>query len=332
MTEREPSVAFYTVSDARFFLGTAALLNSLRAVGHDEPLLLLDCGLEPWQRALLEPHTALVPSLSGASAVLSKTVLPRARPAEVMVLVDSDVLVLRHLEPLFEQARGGRAVAFTDPLQDRFFPEWGELLDLGPLTPHPYVNAGMLVLPRRLGLELVEVVHAKRGVVDLARTGRAEVHDARPTPGYPFRFPDQDIWNAALAVPRRAGDLVALEQRLSPFPPFRGVRPVDGSALECRDGDGARPYVLHFTGRHKPWLAPTRATLYHRLMSCLLLAPDALVRVPPGRLPAALRAGVAGSLARRYGDLVELGRVPRGRLGVRRRLSELRSRRLAHER
>ena len=30
--------AFYTVADARYFLGAVGMINSLRLVGHDEPI------------------------------------------------------------------------------------------------------------------------------------------------------------------------------------------------------------------------------------------------------------------------------------------------------
>ena len=38
-------VAFYCVAGERYFLGAVALVNSLRLVGHREPVFLLDCGL-----------------------------------------------------------------------------------------------------------------------------------------------------------------------------------------------------------------------------------------------------------------------------------------------
>jgi hypothetical protein len=52
---------FYTISDARFFLGTVALLNSLHQFGHTETLVILDCGLTETQRRHLEPFAVMVP-------------------------------------------------------------------------------------------------------------------------------------------------------------------------------------------------------------------------------------------------------------------------------
>ena len=47
------AAAFYCVADERYFLGAVGLVNSLRLVGHREPIFLLDCGLDDEQRELL---------------------------------------------------------------------------------------------------------------------------------------------------------------------------------------------------------------------------------------------------------------------------------------
>ena len=52
--------AFYCVSDERYFLGAVGLINSLRLVGHTEPIYLLDCGLTEAQRELLAAEVELV--------------------------------------------------------------------------------------------------------------------------------------------------------------------------------------------------------------------------------------------------------------------------------
>jgi hypothetical protein len=48
------------VANARHFLGVVGMLNSLRLVGHREPVYLLDCGLTAPQRDLLSPHVRIV--------------------------------------------------------------------------------------------------------------------------------------------------------------------------------------------------------------------------------------------------------------------------------
>ena len=43
-------IAFYTVTDSHHFLGVVGLVNSLRLVGHDEPVFVTDAGLTAEQR------------------------------------------------------------------------------------------------------------------------------------------------------------------------------------------------------------------------------------------------------------------------------------------
>ena len=50
----------YTVSSQAYFLGTAALLNSLRLTGNEGQVVVLDAGLMPEERAVLEAHTNVV--------------------------------------------------------------------------------------------------------------------------------------------------------------------------------------------------------------------------------------------------------------------------------
>ena len=99
--------AFYCVADARYFLGAVGMLNSLRLLGHREPAYVLDCGLTPQQRELLAPHATLVPAPSDAPPYLLKTVAPLRHPAEVTVLIDTDMIVTRPLTELIDTAAGG---------------------------------------------------------------------------------------------------------------------------------------------------------------------------------------------------------------------------------
>ncbi len=48
--------AFYCMSSDVYFLGAVGMINSLRLHGHDEPIYLLDLGLRPEQRELIEPE------------------------------------------------------------------------------------------------------------------------------------------------------------------------------------------------------------------------------------------------------------------------------------
>ena len=133
------SAAFYCVADSRYFLGAVGLVNSLRLVGHREPIYLLDCGLDDEQRRLLEGEVTLVGAPQHAPPTLLKTIAPLAHPADVMVLIDTDLIVTRRLEEPIAAAARGRVVAFRNDTE-RHVPEWGELLDLGPVRPQPYVS------------------------------------------------------------------------------------------------------------------------------------------------------------------------------------------------
>jgi hypothetical protein len=120
------------------------MINSLRLIGHSEPIYLLDTGLTPQQREILAPEASLLPSPAGESTML-KAVAPLRHPAEVSVLIDADVIVTRPLKDLIDQASDRKVIAFENDV-DRFVPEWGELVGRGDARRLPYVAAGLLFL------------------------------------------------------------------------------------------------------------------------------------------------------------------------------------------
>jgi hypothetical protein len=308
------SAAIYCVADRRMFVGAVAVINSLRIVGHREPIFVLDCGLEEDQRKLLSREATLVTSRSQQTPHLSKCVLPLARPADAMLLIDADVIVTRSLLPLLQTAAEGKVVAFADALADRFDARWSELLDFGEPRRQPYVNSGIVALPRGLGSEVLEGLRSAAPRVDV---GRSMV--AQGNPEDPFYFLDQDVLNAILATAINEEDLVILEYRLAPHPPFPGVRVRDAASLQCAYDDGAEPFALHHIQR-KPWLAAVRSTVYSRLLTRLLLAPDLPLRLQPHQLPVRLRTGTLASLDQRRAGLLAGWRRLRGHIGLRRRL------------
>ena len=273
------TAAFYCVSNSRHFLGAVALVNSLRLAGHSEPIYLADCGLSNAERAFLSPEVHLVPTKLGASAHLLKWSAPTIHPAEVQILLDADMIVLRPLTPLLEGAQAGKIVAFADPLW-RFYREWGELLQLGAVRPMRYCNAGALALPRLRAEELFPLVRDAQSRIDVSRS---MLHGG--SSDYPFYFPDQDVWNAVFATRTAPHELVVLDQRLAPHPPFDGLRRAHGNGLVCSYDDGAAPYLLHHV-RRKPWLAATPANLYSQLLPRYLLAWDLPLRLPESAVPA----------------------------------------------
>ncbi|WLW50647.1 hypothetical protein [Streptomyces sp. YU58] len=326
-----PGTAFYTVADRRFFPGLVALLNSLRLTGHDEPLIVVDIGLSPEQQDLLANHVTLVePPSPDMPAVFLAPYGPQQRPADVVVLIDSDIIVTRPLTEITEAARQGHIVAFVDclPNSARFHPEWETTLGLGPLRRQPYLNAGLVAYPHTLADRLLPPWTQGQRTIGIAhsRYGRATLDD-------PFYFADQDVLNAVLAARFEPGELVVMSHRLAPHPPFPGLTLTDRQRLTCRYDDGTEPFLLHHV-LAKPWLKATRDTVYSTLMTRLLLAPDVALRLDPRTLPLRLREGTAAALDRHRADAVTLvhdhGRRQLGRFGIRTRLARRRSRQAAH--
>ncbi|MDH6454604.1 MULTISPECIES: hypothetical protein [unclassified Streptomyces] len=326
-----PGTAFYTVADQRFFPGLVALLNSLRLTGHEEPLIVVDNGLSPGQRELLADHVTLVdPPSPDLPAVFLAPYGPRLRPAQVAVLIDADIIVTRPLTEITEAAGRGRIAAFVDclPNSDRFHPEWETALGLGPLSRRPYLNAGFLAFPNDLTARLLPPWLEGQLTVGVthSRYGRATLDD-------PFYFADQDVLNAVLSARFEPDELLVLDHRLAPHPPFPGLTLTDRRRLTCRYGDGAEPFLLHHV-LAKPWLRATRVTLYSTLLTRLLLEPDVALPLDPSSLPLRLREGRAAALDRRRADTVTFvhdhGRRQLGRFGVRTRLARWRSRQAAH--
>src|SRR4051812_19507699 len=118
------------MSSELYFPGAVGLVNSLRMSGHTEPIYLLDCGLTADHRRLLGAEATVVDAPADVPPYLLKTIAPRRHPAEVMVLIDVDMVACRSLGPLIDRAAENRVLAVKDNL-DRFVPEWGELLGLG---------------------------------------------------------------------------------------------------------------------------------------------------------------------------------------------------------
>ena len=279
-----PETAFYCVADERYFAGAVGLVNSLRLLGHRDPILLLDCGLTGEQRDLLAPEADLVAAPAKSLPWLLKTVAPLERPADVMVLLDTDMVATRPLGELFERAAAGRLVAFADRA-NRFDPDWGELLGLATPKRGTYVSSAAIAVGRELGEEVLGLLADRQSAVDFERTfWRAD------EPGYPFRFADQDVLNAILSTRIEPERLDALDARLAPTPPFDGLRVADARSLRCAYADGTEPYLVH---HHvvRPWLEPTHHGVYSRLLHRLLVGPDVAIRVPERMIAPWLRRG-----------------------------------------
>lgn len=320
MNHSKPTTAFYVVADAKHFLGLVGLINSLRLVGHAEPIYVTDCGLAESHRHRLADHVTLVEAGPADAPHLMKAVAPLAHPKDVMVLVDSDIIVTKPLTELVGDARSGKVVAFTDTI-NRFDERWSELLGLGPLRQQPYVNSGLIVIERGIGETVLEQLAAGYARVDVKRT-----IVANGSSEYPFYYLDQDILNAVLMTYARE-QLDLLDHALAPFPPFRGLQVVDEAALRCSYQNGREPFALHHI-LEKPWLSPTRWSIYSRLLARLLLGSDVAVPVRRDELPLRLEPGAIAWLEKRRSDGFASFAGLRGRLGLRRALDRRRQKQL----
>jgi hypothetical protein len=280
------ATAFYCVCDSRYFLGAVAMLNSLRIVGHREPVFVLDCGLSDPERGLLSREATLVPAPEGAPPWLLKGLAPRRHAADAMVLIDADIIVTRDLTPLIEDARRGRVVAFENH-SDRFFPEWGELLGLGAARRRQYVSSSLVCLGGALGSEVVGLVDDLRDRVDFSRSWWRD-NEA----DYPFLFADQDVLNAILATRVDPTLVTEVDERLEAVTPYDGLGIADAATLRCEYQDGVEPFVVHHFLPLKPWLEPAIPGVYTELLERLLRGDDVAIRVPDRRLPLHLRRGV----------------------------------------
>jgi hypothetical protein len=294
-----PPVAFYCVVDDRYFLGAVGMLNSLRLVGHTEPAYVLDCGLTDLQRDLLAPHATLIPAAERTPPWLLKTIAPLRYPAEVMVLIDADIVVTRPLTRLIEDVAAGKVAAFRTSY-DRFFPEWGELLGLGAVERRPYLCSALVLFGSDRGSEALRVLDEAQRRIPVPEDGwsggRREFFRTAAT--FPFSALDQDALNAVLSSGVAAERVAALDHRLAPEPPFPGLRPIDEEMLRCAYDDGTEPYVLHHLGP-KPWIAPVRENLYSRMLVRLLTGPGIALTVPDSELPLRLRHGRLATAGRR---------------------------------
>jgi hypothetical protein len=289
--DERPAAAFYCVTDARYFLGTVGMINSLRIRGHEEPIYLVDCGLTRAQRELVATEATIVPAPGDTAPYLLKTTGPLAHPAQVEVLIDADIIVTRNLAPLIDDVAEGGVVAFANDV-DRFVPEWGEVLDLGPIRRRPYVSSGLVVLGGPEGEAAIRLLDDRQRRVDMGRTfyGADE-------PGYPFLYPEQDVLNAILSTRIPPEAITTLPARLMPNQPFDGLRLADEDAIRCRYRDGVEPYALHHF-LFKPWIEPMYHGLYSRLLARCLLGDDLALRVPLEDVPLRMREGLPARIER----------------------------------
>ncbi len=320
---------YYTIANAPFFPGLVALLNSLRLSGNDGELVVLDRGLEPGQRARLEPHARVVDLSQEAAGhpTLQKPYPQVFEPSGVIVIVDSDMAVVRSLDPIVERARAGRICVFPDPIPDRWFAEWAEALGLRePLRRETYVNAGFVAFSVEHWPDL------------LARwwelCGRIPPEEFMSGQDALFWAGDQDVLNALLSseVPPEAREELPVTGEAYPEQQLR-VRVKDARSLQC-ELDGEPVTILHHSLGPKVWQRygwlRLRTDAYVRLLPRLWFGDDVPLRLEEGEVPFRLRHGAAPRAVRSTLDAAHggvravvhatPGPLRRGLVGLRNRL------------
>ncbi len=324
---------FVTVSDSRYFLGTVGLVNSLRLVGHADRALILDAGLESWQRDLLTRACDIVAIPDelhgiGRDSRFGRSLLkPYVRELDLtgtVVLIDSDMIVTGPLTDILGEAARGRICAFpAQSVPSRWFAEWEQLLDLAaPPRRQVYVNAGFVALSLDHWTGLIG-----RWWQACLRfpTVQAQLPPERSLSRNPLAIPDQDALNAILMSEIPEDALALQDPDLEPTTYHRGtISVVDAETLECVYR-GRQTLLLHHLDRPKPWEpsggARLRFEAYTELLSRLLDGGSLAISVPPASQPLWLRQGLSGRMSRRalgtLGRLVD--RLLRARWQLRRR-------------
>lgn len=312
---------FFTVSDNRFFLGTVALLNSLRLTGHTHELVVLDRGLTPNQKDPLEGKATLV-RLADEEHRHAVTVKPFAAALDldgVVVTIDSDLIVCDTLEPILEVARSGKICVFPDPpgSANRWFAEWHELFALAaPLRHHRYVNSGFLALSLTSWPNFLGRWWAACERIPADRVFRR--------PSDPLWAGDQEALNAILMSEVQPGGYVELPEYADVW--SARIKVEDEKTLLCTFR-GKRQPIVHMSHQPKVWQSNgwrrVRGNAYVRLMPRLLLWPDVTIRIDEADVPFWIREGALPRLAvRALGALNRprafVARLPRApRRGVR---------------
>jgi hypothetical protein len=288
---------YYTIANAQFFPGLVALLNSLRLSGNHGELVVLDRGLVDLQREMLAPHASVVrlPDEQVAHPAVLKAYAQAFDPTGIVMIIDADMMVVHALDWVAGRAAAGRICLFPDPIPDRWFAEWADILELrAPVRRGTYLNAGFVAFD------------AERWPALLARWWElcARIPDDQlyVDQALPFWAGDQDALNALLFSELAADAVDELPIYGEAYPEqLLRVRVQDPETLAC-ELDGHPATILHYSLGPKAWQRlgwlRLRNDAYVRLLPRVLFAPDVTLRLDPRTLPFRLRSGLAPSAVR----------------------------------
>jgi hypothetical protein len=280
---------YFTTSDRNYFVGTVALINSLRLTGHRGEIVVLDFGLRESQRRRLASVATVEPP-SVAPRALPKALPDPDRARGRIVLVDGDILVVAPLGAVLDKAATGLICLFHNP-DDRWFEEWEKELALNaPLRRQRYANAGFVAFSAENWPWLLERWAETNDRV-------AEMPPRQPDP---YRDRDQDALNALL-MSEVPADRVDIQ------PDWRGphadalprVRIVDERDLACTD-EGREVVILHHSMSPKTWgprgWRRDARQAYISLLPRVLFSDDVPLRLEHHEVPIWLRPTQLGRL------------------------------------
>ena len=306
MAAEPGSARIYTLADSTYFVGLVALLNSLYVTGNRYELVVLDCGLDERQRARVGEHATIVPLPPEAARrnVLAKPYVHRlTTPSELVVWIDSDVIVTGRLDPILASAARGRVCVFPvdwPEQRTRSCAEWSRLFSLtAPIRPQVYANAGFCALSPRHWPTLLDRWSQLCSCIPDGVTFRGDIASN------PLWAGDQDALNALLMSEIPDGAVHLLPETEAVFPPdMERVDVLDLGQLACAI-DGGAVTMLHYSWVPKPWAPrawrrmqrPLRDA-YARILPRVLFGDDVPLVLEPKDVPPWLRSGALGATAR----------------------------------
>ena len=298
---------FFTVSNAGYFPGTVALLNSLRLTGNPGELVVLDVNLSRGQKDVLAPHCSLVkvPHEIAINPLLLKAFPALLTVSGVVVIIDSDIIVTGSLSRAVDRARDGKVCVYPDTDSRRWFSEWSELFGLaGPLRRQTYVNSGFVTFSPERWPELLHRWQSLSEHIESSQTRAGGA--ARDTPLWDG---DQDAFNALLMseIPAEAIEILPYDEAPTSYSARHSMRVHDVDRLTCSQA-GLPSIFVHASGTPKPWqFDGWRRQLWHdgyaRLLPRVLFADDVTIRLRPADLPLWARPGRLAHLGTRGLDL-----------------------------
>jgi len=312
-------VTFYTISNEPYFLGTVALLNSLRKTGNDGSFVVLDAGLSRSQRLRLEGQAAVtrVPGDVSRPSLL-KAFVRFLDPSGVIVIIDSDMIVTRSLGYIVDRAAKGKICVFPDDSSQgaRWFKDWEKGFGLkAPLRRQPYINGGFIALSTQHWPGFLSRFW------EVSERVPAGTVFENGDPSMPFWAADQDALNALLMseIPPGAVEVLPATHEVHPGDLMK-TRIVDLNTLECAL-NGERTTILHYSMAPKAWdrrgWLRVRRDAYVRLFGRIVTGRDVSLRLGPAEVPLWLRPSPTGRFALAAVDIAH-GIVG----GIRRRLPE----------